>query len=172
MPIMWNPEQKKDKFEELKKDINYLLEENINLDTLMKKIVILLKEKIDYYNWVGFYLIDPDKKDELILGPFEGDPTEHVRIPFGRGICGQAAETKLIFVVQDVSKENNYLSCSPNVKSEIVLPILDEQGNVLGELDIDSHELEPFSNQDKEFLEWICHQLSPLFKNKYNNVES
>jgi len=82
-----------------------------------------------------------------------------VRIPFGRGICGQAAERKETFVVQDVSKETNYLSCSPEVKSEIVVPIM-KDGRVLGELDIDSHSLAPFTDEDREFLENICRLIS------------
>ena len=114
-----------------------------------------------YYDWVGFYLTDPEKKDELVLGPYEGDPTEHTRIPFGRGICGQAAATKETFVVQDVSKEDNYLSCSVHVKSEIVVPII-RDGEVLGELDIDSHTVEPFTDGDREFLERVCELVTAI----------
>ncbi|WP_129410031.1 GAF domain-containing protein [Marinitoga lauensis] len=74
-----------------------------------------------------------------------------MKIPFGSGICGQAASTKNTFVVQDVTKETNYLSCSEKTKSEIVVPILDNDGNVFGELDIDSHKLEPFTIEDSNF---------------------
>jgi len=102
----------------------------------------LLVENVPHYDWVGFYLVDKAKK-ELVLGPFVGEPTEHVRIPFGRGICGQAAERRTTFVVQDVSKEGNYLACSPKVKSEIVIPLF-KGGEIIGELDIDSHTLSPW----------------------------
>jgi len=127
----------------------------------LQTICRLLREQVPHYDWVGFYLADGTKR-ELVLGPFEGEPTEHVRIPFGRGICGQAAEIKRTFIVQDVSKETNYLSCSPRVKSEIVLPIL-KDGEVVGELDIDSHVLAPFAEGDKEFLENVCGLVSRLF---------
>ncbi|MBD3290315.1 GAF domain-containing protein [candidate division KSB1 bacterium] len=128
-------------------------------DAKLATICNLLKEKVSYFDWVGFYLSDPLKKAELVLGPFAGEPTEHVRIPFGQGICGQAADTKETFVVQDVSKETNYLSCSPVVKSEIVVPIMKGDA-VIGELDIDSHDLSPFSEQDSVFLEDLCRLLA------------
>ncbi len=115
----------------------------------------ILAREVPYYNWVGFYLVDSQNPQELILGPFVGEPTEHVRIPFGAGICGQAAERKKIFIVQDVSSETNYLSCSPNVRSEIVLPIL-KDGILVGELDIDSHFPAPFTREDEDFLQRIC----------------
>ena len=102
------------------------------------------------------------RKKELLLGPFEGEPTEHVKISFSRGICGKAAEIKKTFVVQDVSKETNYLSCSPKVKSEIVVPIF-KNGKIAGELDIDSHTPSPFTDEDKAFLEKICEMVSKLF---------
>ena len=121
----------------------------------LQDICDLLKEQVSYYDWVGFYLVDPQRKKALVLGPFAGEPTEHIRIPFGKGICGQAAETKATFLVQDVSKATSYLSCSPSVKSEIVIPIF-KNGIVIGELDIDSHQLSPFTDDDNQFLEDIC----------------
>ena len=127
----------------------------------LQAICELLHDSVDYYDWVGFYLVDAPKA-ELVLGPFAGEPTEHVRIPFGRGICGQAAERKETFTVQDVSKESNYLACSPRVQSEIVVPIL-KDGQVVGELDIDSHVLSPFGREDVELLEGICSLVSKLF---------
>jgi len=110
---------------------------------------------VPHYDWVGFYMVDAEKMNELVLGPFVGDPTEHVRIPFGKGICGQAAERGETFVVQDVSEQNNYLACSLNVKSEIVVPLIKDD-KVVGELDIDSHEVGPFTDDDREFLEEIA----------------
>ncbi len=90
-----------------------------------------------------------------------GAPTDHTRIPFGKGICGQAAATENTFIVQDVTLETNYLSCSPDVRSEIVVPIL-KDGVVVGELDIDSHALAPFTDQDQAFLDAVCAQVAPL----------
>lgn len=125
----------------------------------LKKVCKYLKENIPHYDWVGFYFVNSEKKDELVLGPFEGEPTEHVRIKFGQGICGQAAIRKDIIVVQDVSKETNYLSCSSKVKSEIVVPIF-KNGKLIGELDIDSHKLSPFTKEDEKFLNTIVNIIS------------
>jgi GAF domain-containing protein len=106
-------------------------------------------------------LVDKDRPRELVLGPFEGEPTEHVRIAFGKGICGQAASVKKTFVVQDVSKETNYLSCSSKVKSEIVIPIFRER-KFVGELDVDSHVASPFTVKDEIFLTKIAKKVSAL----------
>lgn len=120
-----------------------------------------LKNDVPNYDWVGFYFAD-EQTSELILGPFYGALTEHIKIKFGSGICGQAAETKETFVVQDVSKETNYLSCSPKVKSEIVVPIL-KNNRIVAELDIDSHTKEIFTNEDREFLENVANIVANLF---------
>jgi GAF domain-containing protein len=105
--------------------------------------------------------VDNERRNELILDSFEGEPTEHKRIPFGRGICGQAAEQKRTFLVQDVSKQTNYLSCSADVKSEIVIPVF-KRGKFVGELDIDSHSLSPFSREDETFLKKIGKMASKI----------
>lgn len=130
---------------------------------VLQIICELLAERINYYNWVGFYLVDNTEIDSLILGPFVGEPTDHSKIKFGQGICGQAASMKTTFVVDDVSKEDNYLSCSPKTQSEIVVPIFDKKGKIVGEIDIDSHEKAPFNNDDRNFLEAIAKLLSERF---------
>ena len=122
----------------------------------------ILQDKVKHYDWVGFYLVDEAEARRLVLGPFVGDPTDHVKIAFGQGICGQAAEIGQTFVVQDVMAETNYLSCSDSVKSEIVVPIL-KDGRIVGELDIDSHTLAPFSAEDRALLEQICEQVAESF---------
>lgn len=127
----------------------------------MKGICELLYNNVPYYDWVGFYMLNG--KNLLELWEFVGEPTEHTEIPVGKGICGQAAKKKAIFVVQDVSKETNYLSCSPKVKSEIVVPIF-KNGQILGELDIDSHFIAPFDERDKNFLEKICLKISKIYE--------
>jgi len=104
----------------------------------LQTICRLLRDGLEGYDWVGFYLVDPAADRSLVLGPYEGEPTEHTRIPFGRGICGQAAERGETVVVDDVSQESNYLACSTAVQSEIVVPVY-HGGSLVGELDIDSH---------------------------------
>jgi L-methionine (R)-S-oxide reductase len=124
-------------------------------------IVNLLRNDVPHYDWVGFYLVDPHSPRELVLDRYAGDATDHTRIAFGEGICGQAAERLDTFVVQDVSQESNYLSCSIHVKSEIVLPIL-HQGALVGELDIDSHTVAPFTPEDTTFLQAVCDRVAPF----------
>jgi L-methionine (R)-S-oxide reductase len=131
-------------------------------DDALKKICEIIREGIPRCDWIGFYITDPGKRGELVLGPYIGEPTEHVRIPFGRGICGIAAERGETVVVSDVSLEKDYLSCSPKVKSEIVIPIMRDQA-VLGELDIDSHTPDAFGDEEREILEAVCEVVADLF---------
>lgn len=131
-------------------------------DARLKAICYLLKHQVPHYDWVGFYLVDPDTERELVLGPYEGAPTEHTRIPFGRGICGQVAESGKTRVVQDVSEEENYLSCSIDVRSEIVVPI-HRNDRFVAQLDIDSHALAPFTPEDRLFLDRVCDAVATLF---------
>jgi GAF domain-containing protein len=124
-------------------------------DEKMQNICKLLAENVDVFDWVGFYLPDPEADRELILGPFIGADTEHTRIPFGQGICGQAAATNDTFVVQDIGEADNYLSCSADVRAEIVAPVMKE-GSFVAELDIDSHKGDSISNELKKLVEDIC----------------
>jgi GAF domain-containing protein len=142
--------------DKVKEIVDSEMERNKKLDAVCR----LLKEGISYYDWVGFYIADTSKK-ELNLGPFVGESTEHTRISFGQGICGQAAVTKKPFIVQDVRKETNYLSCSVKVMSEIVIPILKDD-QIVGELDIDSHTLSPFTDKDIKLLEKTCAYVARL----------
>lgn len=131
------------------------------VDAKLMGVCKLLNESLENYDWVGFYLVDPNEDRMLYLGPYVGAPTDHTRIPFGTGICGQAAETLETFVVPDVSKATNYLACSLTVKSEIVVPIM-HGDTFLGELDIDSHVLDNFSPEHRVLLERICADLAPI----------
>jgi GAF domain-containing protein len=120
----------------------------------------LLQGTVPHYNWVGFYFVNGDKK-ELKLTNFVGKPTEHTLIPFGKGICGQVAVSNKNFVVQDVTEQDNYISCGFDVKSEIVIPIF-KNGKNIGQIDIDSHHTAPFSQEDERFLEFVCGEVSQL----------
>lgn len=131
-------------------------------DDKLRAICELLDEKIDAFDWTGFYLTSPEEDEMLILGPYVGETTEHIRIPFGKGICGQAAETLETFVVQDVSKADNYLACSLDVQSEIVVPIM-KDNEFVGELDIDSHTKEAITPELKDLCEQICQKITPIF---------
>ena len=151
----------KESFEFLRERIGKALKSEEDRDGKLRTVCKLLKDNVPYYNWVGFYIVDKERRNELVLGPFEGEHTEHTRIAFGRGICGQAAQLERTVLVQDVSKEKNYLSCGTNVKSEIVVPIFKNK-KVIGELDIDSHLLSPFTKQDETFLKKVSEMVSRI----------
>jgi len=122
-------------------------------NALMNGIVALLYEKLARYNWVGFYMLQKDgDRDVLVLGPFKGAETPQTRIPLNQGICGAAASTGKTIVVDDVSSDPRYLSCSLETRSEIVVPVY-VHGNVVGELDIDSHFAAAFDADDRSLCE-------------------
>lgn len=118
--------------------------------------VRLLKNNIPYYDWVGIYHLE--SADELVLGPFLGKPSPHVRIKTDAGICGAAVREGDTVIVDDVNSDPRYLACSIETKSEIVVPIF-KDGKVVGELDIDSHTPAAFTDEDREFLEEVCRVL-------------
>lgn len=147
-------------FEKLKSEITVLIENSKEVNQTLTSICDALKSKIPHYDWVGFYFKN-DKKRELILGPYAGKPTDHSTIPFGKGICGQVAVSNKNFVVPDVQAQDNYIACSLEVKSEIVIPIF-VKGENIGQIDIDSNTLNPFSKADETFLEFICAKVATL----------
>ena len=121
---------------------------------LQKWTVEVLDKQIQYYNWTGLYWMN-DLKGQLELGAYVGEATDHTSIPYGRGICGQVAVSGATFEVPDVHAQDNYLACSLATKSEIVVPIYMEE-KLIGQIDIDSHELDPFTAEDHALLEWIA----------------
>ncbi|RYH75617.1 GAF domain-containing protein [Flavobacteriaceae bacterium 144Ye] len=133
---------------------------NTTVDEKLYAICELLEANITYYNWVGFYFKNGDK-NELKLGPYVGEPTDHTIIPFGKGICGQVAVSNQNFVVPDVSAQDNYIACSITVKAEIVIPIF-VNGENIGQIDIDSNTPDPFTEADERFLEFVCKQVAEI----------
>ena len=130
-------------------------------DTRAMEITVrVLAEEMPNYNWVGIYLL---YGNELVLGPFVGRPSPHTRSPLGRGICGAAASEKTTIIVDDVNADPRYLACSLDTKSEIVVPILLD-GEVLGELDIDSDRTAAFGTADQALLEGVAMLLAPRLR--------
>ena len=149
-------------FENLKPLVAFLLsKENTTKDEKLLAVCQLLTDSIDYYNWVGYYFAD-HKTKTLHLGPYVGAATDHTIIPFGKGICGQVAESNQNFVVPDVKAQDNYITCSITVKSEIVVPLFVEGKNI-GQIDIDSHVIDPFTEADERFLEFVNQEVGKLF---------
>lgn len=144
----------------LESKIVNILADNLSVSLKLQSICNQLKHDIPYYDWVGFYFKN-GSKNELKLGPFAGEETEHTIIPFGKGICGQVAVSNNNFIVQDVAAQDNYISCGFKVKSEIVIPIF-VGGENIGQIDIDSHAVSPFTKSDTSFLEFVCKEVAQL----------
>jgi len=147
--------------EALKSKIEDIIKHNsATIDERLLDICKLLEAHITHYNWVGFYFKNGDK-NELKIGPYVGEPTDHTIIPFGKGICGQVAVTNQNFVVPDVSTQDNYIACSITVKAEIVVPIF-VNGENIGQIDIDSNTPNPFTKEDERFLEFVCEKVAGI----------
>ena len=147
-------------FNELKPKISDLVSNSSSLDATLKEVCELLKSSIPYYDWVGFYFKNGEK-EELKIGPYAGATTDHEIIPFGKGICGQVAVSNKNFVVADVNSQDNYIACSLSVKSEIVIPLFVNNINI-GQIDIDSNTIDPFTQEDERFLEFVCESVASI----------
>tara|TARA_B100002049_G_scaffold229583_1_gene205460 strand:- start:136 stop:597 length:462 start_codon:yes stop_codon:yes gene_type:complete len=149
--------------EELKPKVtNILAQEQLSVEHRLEEICNVLRDNISYYNWVGFYFKNGDK-NELKLSSFAGEPTDHTIIPFGKGICGQVAESNNNFVVPDVNAQDNYIACSITVKAEIVVPLF-VNGENIGQIDIDSNTIDPFTDKDERFLEFVNTEVAKVLE--------
>jgi len=119
---------------------------------VMEQIAKRLHENMARYNWVGFYLVDPADAHYLIVGPYAGSFTPNARIPLNKGLCGAAASSGQVVVVQDVVQDPRYLAGSSLVKSEIVVPIYAKK-KLAAELDIESYFADTFAKSEQEFIE-------------------
>jgi GAF domain-containing protein len=147
--------------QKIKTEIQNIFNGKSSRDQKLQAVCDLLKNEKEFYDWVGFYFKNANK-NELKLAQFAGKPTEHIIIPFGKGICGQVAISNKNFIVDDVTKQDNYISCGIEVKSEIVIPIF-KNGENIGQIDIDSHTLNAFDNNDVKLLEFVCKSVSEMF---------
>jgi len=148
-------------FASLKPKVTRILSDNKkSVEHRLETVCKLLRDAVDYYDWVGFYFKNGNK-EELKLGPYAGEPTDHTIIPFGKGICGQVAVSNENFVVPNVAAQDNYMACSITVKSEIVIPLF-KNGENIGQIDIDSNTPDPFSEEDERFLEFVNQKVSQI----------
>ena len=125
---------------------------SLSLEELQAAIVHAAAQHFSHFSWTGFYMLDASEPEMLVLGPFVGEPTPHVRIPVSQGICGAAVASGETVVIDDVGSDPRYLSCSIKTRSEIVVPIY-ANGKIVGEIDIDSHDPAAFKQADRVFLE-------------------
>lgn len=140
------------KFGEILSEIRRFAQTTSDLTELQEFCASEIAGRLSDYNWVGFYMLNENDPGVLLLGPYRGAPTEHVRIPVTRGICGAAVARGETIIVDDVGDDPRYLACSLETRSEIVIPI--RAGNeIIGEIDIDSHSPAAFDEKDRAFLE-------------------
>jgi L-methionine (R)-S-oxide reductase len=147
---------------ELENEVKRIIGESSSdsLDVLLEKTAATLHGNFPHYTGVYLYL---QNGDALELGAFRGRPTEHTRIPIGAGVCGRAARAKQTVIVDDVNADSEYLACSIETRSEIVVPIM--RGDcVLGEIDIDGDAPAAFTEADRAFLESVALLLAPRFR--------
>ncbi len=116
-----------------------------------------ISEALPYYKWIGVYWL---KGDTLRLGPYVGAKTEHTRIVVGEGVCGTAVKENANQIVGDVRQRENYLACSLDVRSEIVVLIRDDNGKILGQIDADGHDVEVFDERDETLLTEVAHLIA------------
>lgn len=140
---------KEEKYIQLYPQVKNLVESEHNLIANMANMCAALKQVFDFF-WVGFYIVDDN---QLILGPFQG-PIACTRINFGRGVCGTAWKSGKTLIVPDVDNFPGHIACSSLSKSEIVVPIYNEN-NIVAVLDVDSEELNSFDVTDQKYLEEI-----------------
>lgn len=143
--------EKTDIYEQVTKETLSVLEGEANQTARMSTIACLLHQAFENHIWTGFYMVDPDKPQELVVGPYQGT-LGCLRIPFGKGVCGAAAATRQTQVVEDVHAFPGHIACDSRSESEIVVPVL-AGDEVIAVLDIDSNEKATFDETDQRFLE-------------------
>lgn len=144
-------DKKIEKYELLTEQIKALTEGETDVIAVMANVCAAIHETMGFF-WTGFYRV---KDDELVLGPFQG-PVACMHIGFGRGVCGSAWKQCQTIVVPDVEQFPGHIVCSSLSRSEIVVPLLSDDGIVRAVLDIDSKELNTFDDTDRRYLEAIC----------------
>lgn len=148
------PAAKAERYATLAEEIASVLAGEPNVTARMATVASMLANSFDEFFWTGFYIVDPDKPDELVVGPYQGT-LGCLRIAFGRGVCGTAARTRQTQVVEDVHAFPGHIACDSRSASEIVVPVVDAQGRLIAVFDVDSERPAAFDQVDAEWLEGI-----------------
>lgn len=146
------------RYAELADEIDAVLEGECNLTARMATVAAMLANAFDHYFWTGFYLVDPLRKEELVIGPYQGT-LGCLRIAFGRGVCGAAAARRETIIVPDVHAFDGHIACDSRSRSEIVVPVTDSRGDLIAVLDVDSTTLSAFGKVDAHGLETILRRV-------------
>ena len=151
------PADKAARYAEVAEEIAAVLDGEPDRIARMATVASMLADAFDSYFWTGFYLVDPAKGDELVVGPYQGT-LGCLRIPFGKGVCGAAAAERTTQVVEDVHAFPGHIACDSRSNSEIVVPVLDADGRLIAVFDVDSEAYAAFDAVDAEWLERILTQ--------------
>ena len=137
------------RYQRIFEQLSELLADPSNPVARMSTIVAVLHHKMDYFFWTGFYLLDAG---ELIVGPYQGS-LACIRLKKNTGVCWAAINRGETLIVPDVHQFPGHIACDSRSNSEIVVPLRDQTGRIIGVLDVDSKELDSFDSVDKEWLE-------------------
>ena len=148
-------QEKTEKYRLLTEQIRTLIEGETDVIAVMANVCAAIHETMGFF-WTGFYRVI---NGELVLGPFQG-PVACMHIGFGRGVCGSAWKQRQTIVVPDVEQFPGHIACSSLSRSEIVVPLFSDNGEIQAVLDIDSKELNTFDDTDRHYLEAICKMIA------------
>jgi GAF domain-containing protein len=151
------PTAKAERYAALAAEIAAVLEGEANVVARQATVASMLADAFDHYFWTGFYLVDPEKPGELVVGPYQGT-LGCLRIAFGRGVCGTAAAERRTVIVPDVDAFPGHIACDSRSRSEIVVPVFAAAGALIGVFDVDSTEPAAFDETDAAGLERILRE--------------
>ena len=146
---------KTEKYKDIAVQIFAVIDGETSVTARYATAACLLSGAFDYFFWTGFYVVDPSKPTELVVGPYQGT-LGCLRIPFGKGVCGACAKSGETIVVDDVHAFPGHIACDSRSNSEIVVPVFDKDGDLAAVLDVDSAQLSAFDEADRAGLEYIC----------------
>jgi L-methionine (R)-S-oxide reductase len=149
------------RYEALAQEIEAVVAGEWNRVARMATVAAMLADAFDHFSWTGFYLVDPAKPDELVIGPYQG-ALGCLRIALGRGVCGAAAERQETVIVEDVHAFPGHIACDARSLSEIVVPVFDQDHRLIAVLDVDSMQAAAFDSLDAQGLESIVHSTFAL----------
>jgi L-methionine (R)-S-oxide reductase len=156
------------KYENYLSQLSTLIEQEENAARALQQICSKIQQDLDHYDWVGFYFMHHESK-KLHLGPYAGKATDHTIINFGSGICGQVALSGETYLSDDVAAEENYIACSIDVKSEIVVPLF-LKNELIAQIDIDSNISHAFTQEDNAFLKTLNKMLADRYGEDLKNI--
>ena len=151
--------EKEEKYSLLTEQIKSLTEGETDAIAVMANVCAAIQQEMGFF-WTGFYRV---VGNELLLGPFQG-PVACMHIPYGKGVCGSTWKQRETIVVPDVEQFPGHIACSSLSRSEIVVPLFSDSGDVTAVLDIDSKELATFDDTDRRYLETICGLIASIFQ--------